>query len=306
MAVLAFAVLHSAAAVLPRTNRPCRKLNLLGRAHAGRHRCRLRRHRHQPAVCLKEVFGSRPRAAHAGQRLRRALAGVLDADRHRLAQVRGAGAARRQQRRGRLDRHVGAGLAGGQRPAGAARACCWLAFSARHLFYGDGVITPAISVLSAVEGWRSPPVALHRFVIPITLVVLTALFLGCSASAPAAWASFSVPSRCCGLWCWRWLGRTSSATRSWLKALSPHHALFFMSQNPGIAFIIWARWCCASPGPRRCMPTWATSAKADPRGLVWPGDACAHAQLLWPGRDAADQPEAVKQPLLRNGARLGA
>jgi KUP system potassium uptake protein len=44
------------------------------------------------------------------------------------------------------------------------------------VFYGDGVITPAISVLSAVEGLEVAAPQLHAFVIPVTLVVLTALF----------------------------------------------------------------------------------------------------------------------------------
>lgn len=45
------------------------------------------------------------------------------------------------------------------------------------LFYGDGVITPAISVLSAVEGLKVAAPHLARFVIPVSLVVLVALFL---------------------------------------------------------------------------------------------------------------------------------
>src|SRR5207244_4161442 len=40
------------------------------------------------------------------------------------------------------------------------------------LFYGDGVITPAISVLSAVEGLEVIAPAFDHFVIPITLAVL--------------------------------------------------------------------------------------------------------------------------------------
>ncbi len=44
------------------------------------------------------------------------------------------------------------------------------------VFYGDGVITPAISVLSAVEGLEIAAPALDAWVIPLTLVVLTALF----------------------------------------------------------------------------------------------------------------------------------
>lgn len=45
------------------------------------------------------------------------------------------------------------------------------------LFYGDGVITPAISVLSAVEGLKVASPAFTTYVIPITIVVLWALFV---------------------------------------------------------------------------------------------------------------------------------
>ncbi|HEY2791508.1 MAG TPA: KUP/HAK/KT family potassium transporter, partial [Micromonosporaceae bacterium] len=45
------------------------------------------------------------------------------------------------------------------------------------LFYGDGVITPAISVLSAVEGLTVADPGLHDLVMPIAIGVLTALFL---------------------------------------------------------------------------------------------------------------------------------
>jgi KUP system potassium uptake protein len=45
------------------------------------------------------------------------------------------------------------------------------------LFYGDGVITPAISVLSAVEGLEVATPALAPFVIPLTILVLIGLFL---------------------------------------------------------------------------------------------------------------------------------
>jgi KUP system potassium uptake protein len=45
------------------------------------------------------------------------------------------------------------------------------------MFYGDAVITPAISVLSAVEGLEIAAPGLSRYVIPITLAILIALFL---------------------------------------------------------------------------------------------------------------------------------
>ncbi|GLS43411.1 potassium transporter Kup [Methylobacterium brachythecii] len=44
------------------------------------------------------------------------------------------------------------------------------------LLYGDGAITPAISVLSAIEGLKVDAPALGRFVVPITLVILLGIF----------------------------------------------------------------------------------------------------------------------------------
>ena len=51
------------------------------------------------------------------------------------------------------------------------------------IFFGDGVITPAISVLSAVEGLEVAAPSLHRFVLPITLLVLTAFVKGMTTAA---------------------------------------------------------------------------------------------------------------------------
>jgi KUP system potassium uptake protein len=44
------------------------------------------------------------------------------------------------------------------------------------LLYGDGVVTPAISVLSAVEGLKGGAPSLARFIVPITIVILVLLF----------------------------------------------------------------------------------------------------------------------------------
>src|SRR3954466_11221797 len=45
------------------------------------------------------------------------------------------------------------------------------------LFYGDGVITPAISVLSAIEGLEVATPALKPYVVPVTLAVLVGLYM---------------------------------------------------------------------------------------------------------------------------------
>jgi KUP system potassium uptake protein len=53
----------------------------------------------------------------------------------------------------------------------------WAGLVGAALFYGDGVLTPAISVLSAVEGLEVMTPALQPFVIPLTLALLVVLFM---------------------------------------------------------------------------------------------------------------------------------
>jgi KUP system potassium uptake protein len=53
----------------------------------------------------------------------------------------------------------------------------WLGLFGAALLYGDGAITPAISVLSAVEGLRVATPAFKPYVVPITIVILVLLFL---------------------------------------------------------------------------------------------------------------------------------
>ncbi|MGA8260937.1 MAG: potassium transporter Kup [Arenicellales bacterium] len=60
----------------------------------------------------------------------------------------------------------------------AAGALVLLGLLGASLLYGDGMITPAISVLSAVEGLEVAAPALKHLVIPLTVGILIALFLG--------------------------------------------------------------------------------------------------------------------------------
>jgi KUP system potassium uptake protein len=51
-----------------------------------------------------------------------------------------------------------------------------LGITSAGLFYGDAVITPALSVLSAVEGIDVATPAFHEYVVPFTVIILLALF----------------------------------------------------------------------------------------------------------------------------------
>lgn len=106
------------------------------------------------------------------------------------------------------------------------------------LFYGDGVITPAISVLGAVEGLEVISPHFTKYVVPITLVVVFLLFwvqkrgtggIG-KFFGPITVVWFVVIA---GLGLWH---IASNPVILW--ALSPHYAIGFMLRNPGITFII--------------------------------------------------------------------
>jgi len=65
-----------------------------------------------------------------------------------------------------------------------------LGIASAGLFYGDAVITPALSVLSAVEGIDVATPAFHEYVVPFTVVILIALFAGQSRGTAKVAALF--------------------------------------------------------------------------------------------------------------------
>jgi KUP system potassium uptake protein len=106
------------------------------------------------------------------------------------------------------------------------------------LFYGDGVITPAISVLSAVEGLEVVSPGLHPFVVPITLVVLFVLF-AVQKRGTGGIGKFFGPITLVWFVSIALLGVSHIVDHpEILGALSPHHALRFMWEQPGTTFII--------------------------------------------------------------------
>ena len=106
------------------------------------------------------------------------------------------------------------------------------------LFYGDGVITPAISVLSAVEGLEVISPAFTRYVIPITLVVLFGLFV-VQKRGTAGIGKFFGPITLAWFLVIAVLGVSQIATHiEILKAVNPYYALRFMWDNPMTSFIV--------------------------------------------------------------------
>jgi KUP system potassium uptake protein len=65
-----------------------------------------------------------------------------------------------------------------------------LGIASAGLFYGDAVITPALSVLSAVEGIDVATPAFHEYIVPLTVVILVILFAGQSRGTAKVAALF--------------------------------------------------------------------------------------------------------------------
>ena len=102
-------------------------------------------------------------------------------------------------------------------------------------FYGDGVITPAISVLSAIEGIEVVSPALERFVVPLALVILTLLFVIQRQGTEKV-------SRIFGPVMFVWFAaiallgvRGILLNPQVLQALSPHYALDFLLSHSALS-----------------------------------------------------------------------
>ena len=106
------------------------------------------------------------------------------------------------------------------------------------LFYGDGVITPAISVLSAVEGLEIISPHFRSYVIPITLVVLFCLFF-VQKRGTAGIGRFFGPITLAWFLVLALLGVWQITSHpEILAAVSPHYMLRFIWDFPGVSFII--------------------------------------------------------------------
>ncbi len=113
-----------------------------------------------------------------------------------------------------------------------------LAVSGAALFAGDAAITPAISVLSAVEGMDLIVPALQPWVIPVTLAILVALF-AVQGTGTARVALFFGPVTLVWFLVLAGLGLWHVADNPVVvAAFNPVWGVGFLVQNPGIAFVV--------------------------------------------------------------------
>ncbi len=106
------------------------------------------------------------------------------------------------------------------------------------LLYGDGMITPAISVLSAIEGLEIATPSISPFIIPLTVVVLISLFLVQYRGTGKVGAVFG-PLTLIWFLVLAVLGiRQIVKHPAILGAMSPHHAARFLGQHGWIAMLV--------------------------------------------------------------------
>jgi KUP system potassium uptake protein len=105
------------------------------------------------------------------------------------------------------------------------------------LFYGDAVITPALSVLSAIEGLKIATPAFDPYIVPITVVILIALFAAQSYGTARVAALFGpitlvwfVVIAAAGIW-------HIAADPSVLAAINPAHGIRFLASHGVIGLI---------------------------------------------------------------------
>ncbi len=105
------------------------------------------------------------------------------------------------------------------------------------LFYGDAILTPALSVLSAVEGLKIVTPAFEPYVVPISLVILFALFAVQSRGTASVATLFGpitlvwfVALAAAGLW-------HISQTPDVLRAFDPTHGIGFLATHRFIGLV---------------------------------------------------------------------
>ena len=165
------------------------------------------------------------------------------------------------------------------------------------LFYGDGVITPAISVLSAVEGLEIVSPNFKKAVIPLTLLILFALF-AVQKRGTAGIGKFFGPITLVWFAVIAILGIYHISTHpEILWAISPHYALMFIWENPGTTFVILGAVVLCVTGGEALYADMGHFGKK-PIRLAWFTTVMPALTLNYFGQGALllSNPEAVKNP----------
>jgi len=166
------------------------------------------------------------------------------------------------------------------------------------LFYADGVLTPAVSVLSAVEGLREAPGvgrALTPFVLPITAGILIALFMVQSRGTAGLAKAFG-PITAIWFLILAGLGVMHIFDDpSILRGLSPHYGILFLIDNGFLGFVVLGSVFLAVTGAEALYTDMGHFGKA-PIRLGWMAFVlpCLMLNYLGQGALALSRPAAIE------------
>lgn len=168
------------------------------------------------------------------------------------------------------------------------------------LFYGDAVITPAISVLSAVEGLKLATPAFQDYVIPITLTILVALFLVQSRGTGKV-AAFFGPVMAVWFLTLAVTGVMHIADDPGvLWSINPAYGVMFFVHHPGVAFPVLGAICLSVTGAEALYADLGHFGRG-PIRAAWLGFVFPALVLNYFGQGALllSNPAAIEHPLFR-------
>ena len=177
-----------------------------------------------------------------------------------------------------------------------------LGIFAAALFYGDSMITPAISVLSAVEGLEIITPDLKPYVVPITLVILSGLFFIQKHGTGAVGMLFG-PVMVCWFAILGVLGAIEIAQHpSVLAALSPLYAIDFVVAHPRLSFLALGSVILAVTGGEALYTDMGHFGRP-PIRLAWFGFVMPTLVLNYFGQGALllNEPAAIQSPFFHLG-----
>ena len=168
---------------------------------------------------------------------------------------------------------------------------------AAALFYGDAMLTPAISVLSAVEGLTVVQSSLAPLVVPVAIVILIGLFFVQSRGTGSVGAIFG-PVVLVYFAALALLGAGNILHRpDIVQALSPHWAVRFFAADPKLAFLAMGSVFLAMTGAETLYADMGHFGRRPIAfswlGLVYP---CLVLNYLGQGALLLDTPAAVENP----------
>src|SRR5512139_2680725 len=172
------------------------------------------------------------------------------------------------------------------------------------LFYGDAIITPALSVLSAIEGLKIATPAFDAYIVPLTVLILVLLF-AVQSRGTAKVAAFFGP-----------------ITLVWFAAIAvagvwhvAQNLTVLLAFNPwyGASTLSWHHWILharrrLSCSDRRRSPVcrpWSFWTESHPLGVAGRHIARAHHQLSWTRRIGPRESEVGGKSVLSALSRLG-